>query len=161
MTKRVKILSLFMALVMLFASFGAPTSAYAASPSPKTVYSKVKSAYGKSFPLSSKAKTLSSSELGVSKKWFKSAYGKQKGTKTKYMIYIAKAGSTKNAKKIESALKKYVKNEKLSLNMYLSDKGKKLFNNAKVGRKGKYVYLVMLDTNKNSKAVSAINKALG
>lgn len=160
MTKRVKFLSLIMALAMLVASFGAPASTYAASASPKTVYSAVKKAYGKKFPMASGSKSISSSELGVSKKWFKTAYGRQKGTKTRYIVYIAKAGSTSKAKKIQSALNKYIKNERQSMGMYLSSKGKKLYANAKVGKKGKYVYLVMVDTNSNTKAISAIKKAL-
>jgi hypothetical protein len=162
MTKRIKFLSLFMAFIMLFASFSAPATSYAASSKPKQAYSAVKKAYGNSFPLKSdsKTKTISSKELGVSKSLYKTCYGKTRGTKTKYILYVAQATSTKNAKKIQSKLKTYVNTESQSMAMYLSEKGKKLFKNAKVGRKGKYVYLVMLDTSGNKKAISAIKDAV-
>lgn len=161
MTKKSRLLSLFLAFVMLFSAVGIGSNAYAASTTPYSCYTAVSRAYGKKFPLAKGNSTLSSSELGVPKKCYVKCYGKKKGSsKQKYMLYVVQAKSSKDVKTIKSRLNSYVKNEQRSMNNYLSSTGKKLYKNAKVGSKGKYVYFVMLDTSSNKKAVNAIKKAI-
>lgn len=161
MTKSVKLLSLISVLIIMVSSLAVPFTAMAAAKvSPSTVYTAVKKAYSKNFPLDSNSKVLSSSSVGVSKKDYSSYYGRYKGTKTKYLIFIAKANDSSSAKKIKSQLNNYVKTESKSMENYLTSQGKKLYKNAKVGSKGNYVYLVMLDTQSNKKAVDAINKSV-
>lgn len=151
-----KILCILLAVLTIASVFSVSVSAYAASATPKTVYSKVQKAYGKSFPLKSGAKKMSYTELNVSKKYISSYVAYQKGTKDRRMIFIAKAKSTANAKSIKKQLTTYLNYEKH--NGYLNATGKKVVKNAKIGIKGKYVYIVMLDTTGNKKAITAINK---
>lgn len=136
--------------------------------SAKSIYSSVSKAYGQSFPLSSsnlvnvQRKNIFggySKVLGVSAKYFKSyKVAKKVDSSQEYVCAIFKATKKKNVKKIKKALNKYVKNEKTSNLNYFSSTGKSLLENAKVGSKGKYVYLFILDTSKNQKAVNAFKK---
>lgn len=136
--------------------------------SESSAYSAVKSAYGSSFPLTDSNLITTprknvfgkySTVLGVSGKNFSSYKAARKAGKDKeYICAIFKAPSKKKAKKIVKSLKKYVSKEKSGNANYFSSYGKSLLNNAKVGRKGKYAYLFVLDTSKNSKAVAAFKK---
>lgn len=136
--------------------------------SASSAFKAVQKAYGSSYPMSSanEIKTARknifgkySKVLGVSAKYFKSYKGARKATSTEeYVSIVFKATSKKNATKIKKVLKKYVKKEKTSNANYFSAKGKTLLGNAKIGSKGKYVYLFILDTAKNKKAVSAFKK---
>lgn len=160
----VRIISILLAVVSVFASFSAGNEAYAAAKkSPVVSYAAVKKAYGKSFPLSTKNRIKGRKNiLGVNTSNCSGYYAAQKfGNKNKevYEIFICKA---KKGKKntVKNQLKSHVKNEKTSMQSYLSKKGKKLFSNYKVGTSGDYVYLVMVDTSGNKKAVNAIKKSL-
>lgn len=160
MVKHSKLFSLILALLMAFSSVMLPATAFAADATPAKVYTAVKKAYGKKFPLSQNAKNLNPKAFGISKKKYSSYYAKYKGNnKSKYMIFIAKANKMSDARSMKKSLENYLNVESRSMNNYLSANGKKLYKNAKVGSKGKYVYLVMLDTNSNKKAVNAIKKA--
>ena len=163
----VKCIAVLMALITLFSCCG--VGALAAAPTgkktPAAAYAAVKKAYGKSMPLSSKNRIKGKKRImGVKTADCESYYAclKIKGGKdsqSEYAIFICKAKSDK-VKTISSALKKYLKNEQQSMNNYLSPTGKKLFKNAKVGTVGQFVYLVMLDTAGNKKAVNAIRNTL-
>lgn len=125
----------------------------------------VQKAYGSSYPMSSsnEIKTARknifgkySKVLGVSAKNFKSYKAARKADSSQeYVCAVFKATNKNKVKTIKKALKKYVKKEKSSNANYFTSYGKQLLDNAKVGSKGKYVYLFILDTSKNSKAVQA------
>ena len=133
-----------------------------------SAFSAVQKQYGSTYPMSAanEIKTARknifgqySKVLGVSAKYFKSYKAARKASSTEeYVCVIYKASSKKNVKKIKKALKKYVSKEKSGNANYFSAKGKTLLNNAMVGSKGKYVYLFVLDTAKNRKAVNAFKK---
>ncbi len=133
-----------------------------------SAFTAVQKAYGTSYPMNSanEIKTARknifgkySKVLGVSAKYFKSYKAARKASSTEeYVCVVYRATNKKNAKKIKSALKKYVNKEKSGNVNYFSAKGKTLLNNAKIGTKGSYVYLFILDTAKNSKAVQAFKK---
>lgn len=162
--RTVRILSLILALVALMGSFSAGETVFAASKTPVAAYAAVKKAYGNSFPLYTSNRISGRSKvLGVTTSNCSSYYAAQRFTKNSkevYEIFICKAKSGKKSS-IKSQLSKHLKNEKGSMNNYLSAKGKKLFGNAKVGSVGSFVYMVMVDTSSNSKAVKAIKKTLG
>ncbi|MCR5625449.1 MAG: DUF4358 domain-containing protein [Lachnospiraceae bacterium] len=140
-----------------------------AAASSSSIYSSVESAYGSKYPLSSSNEITTSrknvfggysSVLGVSCELF-SEYkaAKKSNSKYQYVSFVCKATSSSNVSKIKKKLKAYVKNEKTGNQNYYNSKGKKLLNNAKIGAKGDFVYLFILDTSKNSKAISAFNSA--
>ncbi|MCR5202430.1 MAG: DUF4358 domain-containing protein [Lachnospiraceae bacterium] len=153
----------------LMAPAGTAKTAEAKSKTTKTIYKKVQKAYGKKFKLSSKnmikveKKNVFgdySKVVGVSHKLFDSyTAARVTNSKYEYVCFICKAGSKKNVKKIKTALKKYVKSESESNKNYYSSEGKKLMKNAAIGSKDKFVYLFILDTSKNKKAVKAFKKA--
>lgn len=162
-----------LALVLMFTAVCSGVGASVCQATDKkasAVYDAVSSAYGKSYPLSSsneittKVKNVFggySTVLGVSTEYiaeYKAA--KKSNSKYEYVSFVCKANSSDDVSKIKNALKKYVKNEKSGNQNYFSSKGKKLINNSKIGASGKYVYLFILDTSKNSKAIKAFNKAL-
>ncbi len=161
-----RIISLLLALITLFGAVGLNSAtAEAASKTPAGAYVAVKNAYGKSFPLTSANRVTGRRVFGVKTSLVSSYYAASRTTgsgsaKAEYAIFICKAKNSKNARKVKSALKTYLKNEKNSMYNYLSGTGKTLFSKAKVGKKGKYVYLVMVDTSGNSKAVKAIKKSV-
>lgn len=135
--------------------------------SEKKAFSAVAKAYGKSYPLSSKNVIKTSRKnifgkyskvLGVSAKYFKSYKAASKKGKCEYVSAIFKATSKANVAKIKKALKTFVSKEKSSGANYFSAKGKGILNKAKVGSKGKYVYLFVLDNKGNSKAIKAFKK---
>lgn len=83
-----------------------PTTAFAADATPAKVYTAVKKAYGKSFPLSKNAKSLNPKAFGISKKKYTSYYAKYKGNnKSKYMIFIAKADKNSDVRAMKKAFK--------------------------------------------------------
>lgn len=142
----------------------------AAATSPSTAVSKVKSAYGSSYPLSSSNKITTAKKnvfgsynkvLGVNLKNVKSytAY-KKSNSKYQYVCFVCKAKSKAKVSTIKKQLKKYVSSETSSNKNYYNAKGKKLMSKAKVGSKGTYCYLFILDTSGNSKAVKAFKKAV-
>ena len=134
------------------------------------VYDAVKEAYGDSFPLSdnnmikTERKNIFgkySTVLGVSAKYFSSYTAAQKANSDEEQIcFICKAVSKKAVKKIKKAMKKYVINEAKSNQNYHSDNGKQLLKSTKVGSKGKFVYLFIIDTSGNKKAIEAFKKSL-
>ena len=128
----IRVLSLIMAIVAMLTSVSVGTNAFAASKTPVAAYAAVKKAYGNSFPLSSSNRISGRSVvLGVKTADCSSYYAAQRfanNNKEVYEIFICKAKSGKKGT-IKSALKKHIKNEKTSMNSYLSDKGKKLFKN--------------------------------
>lgn len=155
-----KIISFIMTLVVVICSTTSTVTSYAAATTPKSVYTSIEKAYGNKFPLKNDASNLSPNAVGVSKKLCESYAGKVKSTKNeKYVLFIAKASNSNDVKKIKSSLSNYIKVESHSMANYLSADGKKLYNNAKIGTKGLYVYLIMLDTTGNQKAVKAFKTA--
>jgi hypothetical protein len=162
-----RVLAFILAVVSLLSAFTmSANAAQITSKTPASAYAAVKKAYGSSFPLTSKNRIKGKKRImGVKISDCSSYYAASKTTggsnsQKEYAIFICKAKSTAKAKKIKTSLANYLKNEEQSMSNYLSATGKKLFKNAKTGRIGKYVYLVMIDTNKNTKAVNAIKKTL-
>ena len=164
-------LSLCLALcLMATAVLGTGAPAQAKKKSTSSVFKAVKNAYSSSFPLSDNNMIKTdrknifgsySTVLGVSAKLFSKYTAAQKSnSKEEYICFICKATSKSNVKKIKKAMKKYVVNEYKSNLSYHSDHGKTLLKKAKVGSKGKYVYLFVLDTSNNKKAISAFKKSL-
>lgn len=164
-------IGLCLALCLVVTSvLGVKTTADAKGASTSSVYNAVKSAYSSSFPLSdnNKIKTKRknifgnySTVLGVSAKLFSKYTAAQKSnSKEEYVCFICKATSKANVKKIKKAMKEYVINEYKSNLSYHSEHGKNLLKKAKIGSKGKFVYLFVLDTSDNKKAISAFKKSL-
>ena len=160
----VQCIAVILALITLLSCCS--VGAFAAKKTPDAAYSAVKKAYGSSMPLSAKNRITGKKRImGVKTADCESYFAalKIKGGKnaqSEYAIFICKAKSKAKVKTIVANLKTYLKNEQQSMNNYLSPTGKKLFKNAKVGTVGQFVYLVMLDTAANKKAVNAINKTL-
>ena len=162
------IISIALAVCMVCPTLFVGSVSYAKTDKTTTIYNSVKSAYGAGFPLSNNNKIKTkrknifgnySKILGVSAKYFsKYTAGQKSNSKEEYMCFICKATSSVNVSKIKKALQKFVVNEYKSNLNYHSDKGKKILKNAKVGSKGKYVYLFALDTSKNKKAIAAFKK---
>ena len=153
-------------MIVLTLVFG---TTVAANASEGSAFNAVKSAYGRSFPLSA-SNTIRTARknifgkysivLGVSAKNFKSYKAARKTNgKAEYICAIFKATKKSKVKTIKKALKKYVSKEKSSSRNYFSKTGKKLLAKAKVGSKGKYVYLFILDTKGNGRAVSAFKRS--
>ena len=164
----IKIISVLLALITAFSAFtisGGLTAEAASKPS--QAYSAVKKAYGDSFPLSSKNRIKGKKRvMGVRTSYLNSYYAAsktsgKKNAKKEYLIMIAEVKDKNDVKKVKSQLDKFKKNEEASMQNYLSEKGKKLFKNCKIGSVGSYVYIVMIDTSSNKKAVKAIKKTLG
>lgn len=156
------------ALVLALSCFTSTTLLVGASSSktPASAYAAVKKAYGEKMPISSKNRIKNKSVIfGVRmKNRVSSYYAAQKlksNGKKEFAIFIAKAKTKDDVKDIKAMLKKWKSNEQNSLQNYLNESGKKLFKNMKIGSVGKFVYMVMLDTKENSKAVKAIKKTLG
>ena len=160
-----KVIALIMVVAMMIGTVGIATVSVKASE--KTAFSAVSKAYGKSYPLSSKNVIKTSRKnifgkyskvLGVSAKLFKSYKAASKKGKCEYVSAIFKATSKANVKKIKKALNTFVSKEKSSGVNYFSSKGKGILNKAKVGSKGNYVYLFILDNKGNTKAINAFKK---
>ena len=145
-------------------------SAQAKQQSCTRLYNAVKKTYGSSFPLSgnnminTERKNIFgqySTVLGVSAKYFSDfKAAKKSNSKEEYICFVCKASSGSNVKNIKAGLKKFVANEAKSNTNYFAAKGKKLISQAKIGSKGKYVYLFVLDTGSNKKAIEAFKKAV-
>ena len=164
----VKLISIILAIITVFSAFTVSGSITAeAASKPQQAYSAVKKAYGKSFPLSSKKRVKGKKRVfGVKTADLKSYYAAskisgKKDAKAEYLIMVAEVKDKDNVKKIKGQLNKFKRNEESSMKNYLSDKGKKLFKNCKVGSVGSYVYIVMIDTSANKKAIKAIKKTVG
>ena len=155
-----------MSVVLLFSCFSSTTLlSSAASKTPATAYAAVKKAYGKKFMLGKKDRITGKNVIfGVRLKGnVSSYYAAQKlagKSKREYAIFICKASNKNKVTTIKNALAKWKNNEKSSLKNYLDSTGKKLFSNIKIGNVGNFVYMVMLDTSNNTKAVNAIKKSL-
>ena len=169
MKKGFRVAGILLAFVMLCSVMCSSVSVYAAQ-STETVYDAVQDAYGSSFPLSSSnlikvdRKNIFgkySTVLGVSAKHFSSYTAAQKSNSSEeYVCFICKAVSKKAVKKIKNSMKKFVVNEYNANINYHSDFGNKLLKNAKVGSKGKFVYLFVIDTDGNKKAIEAFKESL-
>ncbi len=164
----IRLISIILALITAISAFSLTNGvAMAASKTPATAYSAVKKSYGKSFPFSAKNRVKGKRRvMGVKTADLSSYYAASKITggknsKCEYIIMVAKVKSKGKVSSVKSQLSKFKNNEESSMKNYLSSKGKKLFKNAKVGSVGSFVYIVMIDTNGNKKAVKAIKKALG
>ncbi len=162
----VKVISFILALITAFSALTLTTTSFEAASKPQTAYTAVKKAYGKKFPLTNKNVIKGKKRImGVKTSDLKSYYAASKTTgkknaKSEYLIFVAEVKNKNNVNKVKSQLVKFKSNEESSMKNYLSSTGKKLFKNAKIGVKGKYVYIVMLDTSSNKKAVNALKKAL-
>lgn len=160
-----RVATLMMAIAVM--AFMIPNYASAAA-TPSTLISTVKSSVGSKYPFSSgDAKTSSRMVCGATASKIKSYswYMKESGTgnsKVEYILFIGKASSKANAKKAKAQVKSYVTQEGSTMNSYLSEDGKKVFKNAQVGYKGKYVYCVAVSPSAtvNKNAVKAIKKKM-
>ena len=164
----IKIISVLLALITAFSAFTLTGEvAMAASKTPASAYSAVKKAYGKAFPfrksdrVKGKRRIMGVKTGDLSSYYAASRITGKKNSKQEYIIMIAKVKDSSKVGTIKNQLKKFKNNEESSMKNYLSSKGKKLFKNAKIGSVGSFVYIVMIDTDGNSKAVKAIKKALG
>lgn len=165
-----RVLSLLLICIMIGVSSFSPSVSSAKAQTSAQVYSAVKKAYGTKFPLKNSNVIVTdlknifgeySTVLGVSAKYF-SEYkaAKKSSSKEEYICFICKAKSSSDVSSIKTAMKKFVSSETKSNTNYFSSKGKSLMKNAKIGSKGNFVYLFVIDTNKNKKAVKAFKKAL-
>ena len=163
-----RVFSFILAIVSLFSVFSVnATNAYAAKKTPIKAYIAVRSAYGSSFPLTTNDRKQGKKRImGVKTSLCSSYYAASKikgssSSQCEYAIFICKAKTRAKAKRVKRALKTYISNEKQSMYNYLSSTGKSIFANAKVGRIGKrFVYMVMIDTSSNTKAINAIKRVL-
>ena len=165
-----RLLALIMVAIVLCVGVLYTPSVSCAATSTGAVYDDVETAYGSGFPLSDSnmikvdRKNIFgkySVVMGVSAKYFSQYTAAQKSNSSEeYMCFICKAVSKKAVKKIKSSMKKYVINEYNGNINYHSDLGNQLLKNARVGSKGKYVYLFVLDTDGNKKAISAFKESL-
>lgn len=165
-----KLLSLLIVVTMLFGVFSyvqVDTKATVSS-----AYAAIKLTYGSRFPasisISRKSAMLGSYNkvFGVSTKNLKSykvaqQYKKKNRKNTEYVCVIVKATKKSKVKGIKAKFKKFIKNEKGGISRgYFTKTGARLLANAKVGSKGKCVYLFMLDTAGNKRAISLFKKAV-
>ena len=169
--KKSKVLSLVLVCCLVLAGLlGSGTTSQAAASSSSEVYSAVKDAYGSSFPLTddnmikTERKNVFgkySTVLGVSAKLF-SEYtaAKKSSSEEEYICAIFKATSSKSVKKIKKKLKAFVVNEFKSNQNYHSEHGQTLLKKAKVGSSGSFVYLFVIDTDGNGKAIDAFKESL-
>ncbi len=144
--------------------------ANAATSKTTDIYNSVRDAYGTGFPLSKNNMIKTprknifgnySTVLGVSTKYISSYTAAQKSnSKEEFICMVCKATSKKSVKKIKTKIKKYIKNEYKSNLSYHSEFGKKLLKKSVVGSRGKYVYLFVLDTSGNKKAITAFKESL-
>ncbi|MBO4395899.1 MAG: hypothetical protein J5819_06090 [Eubacterium sp.] len=170
--KKIKIVfSVIMSFAIVFSvCFSASTVSFAKANNTKDVYSAVQSAYSSGFPLNDNNMIHTertnifgqySTVLGVSSKLFSEYTAAQKSnSEMEYICFICKGTSRKAVKKIKNSMKKYVVNEYNSNISYHSDYGKTLLRKAKVGSKGKFVYLFVLDISGNEKAIEAFKEVL-
>ena len=163
----IKVISLLLALITMLSAFTVTSSVAEAASKPAQAYVAVKNAYGKSFPLSSKDRVKGKKRVyGVKTSLLSSYYYAEKfagnnKSATVYRIIICKPKNKSDIKSIKSKFASSKSNEQQSMSSYLSAKGKKLFKNCKIGSVNGYVYVVMIDTNANKKAIAAIKKTLG
>lgn len=129
---------------------------------PKQVVKGVKNAV-EAYPFSDEDEVSSSRIVfGVRASRFKSYKALQKvsgaaDSSREYLLFVGKAGTKKKAKSALKSLKHFVREEYDNMQNYLSDEGKESFKAAKYGRKGKWVWIVVLQSaSDNKKAISAI-----
>jgi hypothetical protein len=160
-------------MVLVLALLGSTLSenvsiAAAAQTKASGLVSVVKKNTGSSYPFTSKdRKTSERMIFGIMATRLESYAAYEKisgsGSSTKeYFLFIGQASSVENAKRNLASLKRYVSRENESMGNYLSDEGRKLFQNAQVGRKGKWCWIVMVNPSAaaNKKAVKAIKKKM-
>ncbi len=161
-----KILAFVLVLTLAFGAFGMTN----AKASTSSAYSAVKKIYGKYCP---KANNISRKDgIGryrkifgfLSTKGLKSYKAGQKfdgKNKVKRVVVIVQANKKSQVNGIKNKLRSFVNTEKGSATRgYYSKYGKKVLNNACIGSKGNYVYLLMLDASGNRKAKAAVRKAV-
>lgn len=162
-----KLLSLVIVATLVFGTVGFAN----VQASTSSAYKAVKKAYGKNFPTEKKiakknyfgsySKVIGSVSTKSLKSYKKAQKYKGKSKKTNYLCVIVQAKKKSSVKGIKAKFKKYITSEKngAAKRGYYSKTGKKFLNNAKVGSKGNYVYLFMLDASGNKKAISAFKRA--
>lgn len=89
------------------------------------------------------------------------AYQKMTGSKSsssEYFFFVARAKSSSKAKSAMTKLKNYIKNEKKNMENYLSSAGQTIFKNGKVGRKGKWVWVLVIGSSDDNVAAGTAIK---
>ncbi len=126
---------------------------------------KVVKKYTKDYPFSSADRVKSKKAVfGImSSKLSKySAYQKVETTfsagTTEHMLFIGKAKTKANAKSCASSLRRFLTKEKSSKASGLTAEGRQLFSGAKIGSKGKWCWLIMV--NSDSEANATVAKAV-
>ena len=161
-----KVLSLIILITLVFGAFGVTNTQASTS----SAYNAVKKIYKKYCP---KAKNIQKKDmfgryskiLGVlSVKGLKSYKVGQafegKSKKVERVVVIVQVKKKSQIKGIKNKFRSYVNTRKGAAKRgYFSKYGKKVLNNASIGSKGKYVYLLMLDASGNKKAKAAVKKA--
>ena len=161
-----KLVTLVLVIALVFGALGV-TNAQASTSS---AYSAVKSIYGKYCPSQKNIPKKDmfdrySKILGVLSVKGLKAYtvgqsftGKSK--KVERVVVVVQAKKKSQVKGIKKKFKNYVNTRKGAAKRgYFSEYGKKILNNATIGSKGKYVYLLMLDASGNKKAKAAVKKS--
>lgn len=112
------------------------------------------------------AVTSSRRVFGISTKDLESyvAYEKSsgKGADTvEYMYFIGELKSKTTVNVNYNKLKNYIQDEGDSMSLYISDKGIKMFDQAKFGKKGNYIWgFVLKSSSVNKKAEKALKKMI-
>ena len=169
-TKRMKKVQKMLAVLLIFSFvtiYMIPFEAAAKKTSAAMVSAAQKGA-GKNYPFTaSNRKTSNRMLFGVMTSRLKdyAAYEKISGSgnnTAEYLLFVGKASSSAVAKRNASSLKRYVDREYSSMGNYLSADGKKLFQGAKTGSKGKWCWLVMVSPSAkvNKKALKAMKKKM-
>ncbi len=146
-------------LILSFAVSFFDVPAQAGSVTPGSMIDNIKDEVS-SFPFSDSDEIISKRRvLGVKVKNLSSykAFQKTTGSKdssSEYILFVGKAKSSAKAKTSLSALKKYVKSEKENMENYLSASGKDIFKNARAGRSGKWIWVLMTGSKDNNDQAS-------
>lgn len=167
MMQKVQIILAVLLIFSLVAIHMVP-SEVAAKKTSATMVSVVQKSAGKNYPFTvSDRKTSHRMLFGVMTSRLKdyAAYEKISGSGSntaEYLLFVGKASSSATAKRNASSLKRYVDREYSSMGNYLSTDGKKLFQGAKTGSKGKWCWLVMISPSAkvNKKALKAMKKKM-
>jgi hypothetical protein len=157
----VKIMAVILAMASLITFAGDYVQA-ASNATPASVIDAIKDNVS-SYPFEDSDEITSRRRVfGVSVKKLSSfkAYQKTtgKGNDTcEYMLFVGRAKSSAKARSAIKSLKNYVKNEKENMDNYLSSEGKSVFSNARAGRKGKWIWVLVVGSkDANDSASKAI-----
>lgn len=167
MMKKVQKMLAVLLILSLVTVHMVPSEA-AAKKTSATMVSVIKKNAGKNYPFTESNRITSNRILfGVITRQLQeyTAYEKKSNSisnATEYLLFVGKASSSKKAKKNADSLKKYVNREYSTMGNYLSANGKKIFQGAQTGSKGKWCWLIMVSSSSktNKKILKAMKKKM-